>query len=462
MATSSKTSTRSTTGFLRGTRGKHTSGSTVQPSRKQAKRRKRAASRHALSVRVGKTVGKVREWLVSTVTPGGWLLVVVASVGFVAGLANGWLELVGAGVVSWVLILLALLFLLSTRSLNVFVDLLKDRVVVGENLTGGLTVENTGKAVSLPTQINLPIADRLAEVGIPFLRVGGTFSQELEIPTHRRGVIPFGPPGAVRSSPIGVFARETVWGKPKHVYVYPLTVRLPSTESGLLRDLEGRAAARIVNDDLSFHAIREYAPGDLHRQIHWKSTAKTGQLMVRQYEETLRSEMLVVLDTREEAYADEDQFELAVSAATSFGLRGLQDGRNLSFVAGLAVPMYQAAGRANLFEVHTTSRRTLLDDSARLRWTDYGTPLPLLTESAGADTGLGGEGTSVAVVVTGSETTWGDIRSAALKFPVDVAVLTIICDQDAEPGVVTSGGVTAVTIAILDDLPGLMARRAKR
>ena len=72
---------------------------------------------------------------------------------------------------------------------------------------------------------------------------------------------------------------------------------------------------------MSFHAIREYTPGDSRRQIHWKSTAKTGQLMVRQFEESRRSRMAVVLSLALADYADEDEFELGVSAAASLAPR---------------------------------------------------------------------------------------------------------------------------------------------
>lgn len=458
MATRSRTSTRSTTGFLK-TRSRRTAGDTTTwQTQRQQRARRRKADRYAFWVKIKRVATAARQWVASTVTPGGWLLIGLATVGLGLGYTNGWVELIAAGTFAWVLLLVAALFLLSTKSLEATLSLEKDRVVVGERLTGELTVKNKGRTVSLPTQINLPIGRRLAEVAIPFLGMGGRFDQDLAIPTDRRGVIPVGPPGATRSSPIGILVRESVWGSPQDVFVYPKTVRLPSTEAGLLRDLEGDPSTRIVNDDLSFHAIREYAPGDQRRQIHWKSTAKTGRLMVRQYEETVRSEMIVALDTREEAYANEDEFELAVSAATSLALRGQTDGRHLLYVAGPETPMYGSADHVRLFDLQTRSRRTLLDDSARLRWTDRGIPLPLLAASAGSDS----DGASVAIMVTGANSTWEEVRSAALRFPIDVGVLTVVCDENAEPAVTASGGITVATIALLNDLPGLLARRAGR
>ena len=50
-----------------------------------------------------------------------------------------------------------------------------------------------------------------------------------------------------------------------------VTTVLRSTHTGFIRDLEGSASRTVVDADISFHAIREYAPGDSPRQIHWKS-----------------------------------------------------------------------------------------------------------------------------------------------------------------------------------------------
>ena len=52
-------------------------------------------------------------------------------------------------------------------------------------------------------------------------------------------------------------------------------------------------------------------PGDERRYIHWKSTAKTGRYMVRQFEETRRSHLVVALSLAATDYATDEEFELA-------------------------------------------------------------------------------------------------------------------------------------------------------
>ena len=82
----------------------------------------------------------------------------------------------------------------------------------------------------------------------------------------------------------------------------PPMVPLDALGAGLLRDLEGVATDAVSQSDLAFHALREYAPGDDLRHVHWRSSAKAmasggeSQLLVRQYLDTRRSHATIVVD----------------------------------------------------------------------------------------------------------------------------------------------------------------------
>nr|WP_236023519.1 DUF58 domain-containing protein [Bifidobacterium miconis] len=91
---------------------------------------------------------------------------------------------------------------------------------------------------------------------------------------------------------------------------------------------------RVVDDDLNFHGLREYRPGDDLRGVHWLSTARTGRLMVRQYEASHRIDVGLDLDAVESDYADHDEFELAVSVFASIGAQCLLACRPLSACVG--------------------------------------------------------------------------------------------------------------------------------
>ena len=135
----------------------------------------------------------------------------------------------------------------------------------------------------------------MAELVLPGLARGAGVQRQVPIPTGRRGVVPVGPVRTVRADPVGLVRRELIWADVAELFVHPRTIGIPSLSTGLIRDLEGKPTRDLSNNDVSFHALREYLPGDERRYIHWKSTARTGKYMVRQFEETRRSHLVVAL-----------------------------------------------------------------------------------------------------------------------------------------------------------------------
>ena len=151
-------------------------------------------------------------------------------------------------------------------------------------------------------------------------------------PDRARGIMPVGPARTVRADPVGLMRREIVWSQTAELHVHPRTIAIAALSTGFIRDLEGSPTRDLTASDIAFHALREYVPGDDRRFIHWKSSAKTGTFMVRQFEETRRSRLMVLLDLEPGAYTDDAEFELAVSAAASVGARAIRDARTVSFV----------------------------------------------------------------------------------------------------------------------------------
>jgi uncharacterized protein (DUF58 family) len=396
-------------------------------------------------------------WVSSTLSVAGWMLVATAVIGLCAGLLFGWLEFVVAGILATVLIALSVPFLFSARSYDVDLTLGHDRVVAGTQVAGTLTVTNVGRGMALPGRIDIPVGEGLVDVYIPLLRKNHSHVEQVVVPTHRRGVIDVGPARTVRGDPLGILTREATWADKHTLYVHPVTTALRTTSAGFVRDLEGSASRTIVDADISFHAIREYVPGDAQRQVHWKSTAKTGTLMVRQYEETRRSRMVVALAVGETEYADEDEFELAVSAAASIGVRGIRDGRDVDVVTGGEVPEFVRASARTIRELATVSARTLLDELSAV---ERGARV----SSLGEVTSLAAEthpDASIAFLVCGSTQTARSLQAAALAFPANVGVVAVVCHPEAEPGYRLLGGMSVVSIGLLDDLRQILARGAQ-
>ncbi|MFT4229987.1 MAG: DUF58 domain-containing protein [Microbacterium sp.] len=411
----------------------------------------------AASRRVREAAAAAGVWLGQTVTPAGWLVLAAATGGVAGGWAFGWVEWLVAGVASLVLAAMCLPFLFGARAYDVVVRLAHERVVAGGEVPGEIDIRNRGTRTALPGRIDLPVGDGLVELGVPFLRGGHVVSQPVSIPTPHRGIIPVGPATAVRTDPIGLLRREHAWDDVHELYVHPRTVVVPSTSAGLVRDLEGQPTRLLVDADMSFHAIREYAPGDSRRQIHWKSTAKTGQLMVRQFEESRRSRMAVVLSLAEADYADDDEFELAVSAAASLALQAMRDGRDLDVVTGTAIPRVVKGRLRAIQTLSAPSPRALLDGFSGLGSLEHTMRLEevcrLAVESSDA--------LSIAFVVCGSRVGLTRLRQAALAFPDETAVIAVACDERAHPRLRPIGSLTLLTIGVLDDLAGLMLRGAQ-
>ncbi|MFJ6651277.1 DUF58 domain-containing protein [Microbacterium sp. NPDC091313] len=403
-----------------------------------------------------RAIGVAVAWCGRTVRPAGALVALAATAGLAAGVALGWVEWMVAGATALVLLLMSVPFLFGARAYDVDLTLAHERIVAGHTLTGEVVVRNDGRRLALPGRLDIPVGRGLVEFGVPLLRPGHTVSQPLEIPSLARGIVRVGPVTTVRSDPVGLLRREHAFPDVHELYVHPRTVLLPSTSAGLIRDLEGNPTRRLVDADMSFHAIREYTPGDSWRQVHWKSTAKTGQLMVRQYEESRRSRMAVVLAVAEAEYLDADEFELAVSAAASLGLRAVHDGRDLDVVTGSEIPRVVRGRLRAIRHLPTVSPRTLLDGFSGVDRLENTMALEDVSRLA-AETG---ERHSIAYLVTGSVVDLTRLRQAALAFPVDTTVVAVRCDERAHPRMQVLAGLTVLTIGTLDDLSGLLVRGA--
>jgi hypothetical protein len=411
----------------------------------------------AAARRVRETSITAGEWLAQTVTPAGWLALAAATVGLVVGWGFGWVEWLVGGFVALALLLMSLPFLFGARAYDVGVRLAHERVVAGGEVPGQIDIRNRGARTALPGRIDLPVGDGLVELGVPLLRGGHVVSQPVTIPTPRRGIIPVGPPTAVRTDPIGLLRREHAWDEVHELYVHPRTVAVPPMSAGLVRDLEGQPSRRLVDADMSFHAIREYAPGDSRRQIHWKSTAKTGRLMVRQFEETRRSRMAIMLSLAEADYAGEDEFELAVSVAASLGVRAIHDDRDLDVVTGTAIPRVVRGRLRAIQSLSAASPRAMLDSFSGIASLEH----TMRLEEVCRLTVEASETLSIAFMVCGSQLGLTRLRQAALAFPAETAVVGVICDERAHPRLQPLGSLTVLTVGLLDDLTGLLLRGAQ-
>jgi uncharacterized protein (DUF58 family) len=400
---------------------------------------------------------KTTSRLTRMVTPAGRLLAALAVMGLATGLPLGLVEFTAAGTIALVLLAAAAPFLLGVRDYDAQLHLERDRLVAGGELVCRIAVRNPRRTTALPGLVEFPVGDTTVTVPVPLLPGRATRAESITVPGLRRGILRVGPLTAVRSDPLGLMRAERRWHDPRTVFVHPATVGLPSTSTGFVKDLEGTPSTVLADTDLSFHAIRDYAPGDPPRQVHWKSTAKTGALMVRQYEQTRRSRMLVITAAAASEAASEEEFELVVGVAASLGLRGIRDGRDIDVVVGGEVPELARRTTRTIRPLPTRSTRALLDAMAGLRRSDA-------VNGIGEVATLAAEAypdVSVAFVVCGSPVPPGMLRAAALRFPPGVGVAAVVCDPTAPPRVRRLAGMPVLTVGLLADLAHLLARSAQ-
>jgi len=404
----------------------------------------------------GRAIARVGRRLGGVVTPLGWTLVALVPVALVAGHALGWLELVAVGWAALLLVLVAGLFLVGAEPFRMELVLPRRRAIVGEAAQGSVTVRNVSGRRMLGAVLEAPVGHETVELAAPGLRRGETRTLDFDIPTHRRGIVQLGPVRTVRGDPLGLVRREMSWTERLELVVHPRTVSVPSTSTGLIRDLEGAPTRDLTSSDIAFHALREYQPGDDRRYIHWRSTAKTGTYMVRQFEQTRRSHLVVALTLSTDDYADEDEFELAVGAAGSLGVRAVRDGRTVSVVVSAITPEFAKRRVYAVRQLATHLPDRLLDDLAVVSASVDALPLRDMARIV-AD---GTPGISVAFLVCGSRTPVAQLRVAAAAFPADVEVVAVVCDTEGVPGMRRLAGLNVITIGYLDELRLALARSA--
>lgn len=404
-----------------------------------------------------RVVGAVVTWLRETINAAGWLLVAAAVLGVVLGLTAGLVEAWAIAGIAIALLVMCVPFLLGGHDYRIHLQLERDRVVAGSEVNGHLDITNRSTRVSLPGLVDIPVGDGLVEAHVPLLLAGAEHREQLTIAAKRRGVIDVGPMTIGRGDPVGVLRREITWPGIQRIYVHPVTVRIPSTSAGLIRDLEGMPTNDIVDADLSFHAIRDYVAGDSPRHIHWRSTAKTGKIMVRQYEESRRSRIALLLGLNDEdEYADDDEFEMAVSAAASLGVQGVRDGRDVLITASAEIPEFSRTAVHSIQTVPTIDAKTMLDAMSAIETS----PRAMRIEDVSKLTVTSFPELSIAFIVTGSLLPLQRLRAAAIAFSTQVKTVAVRCEPGAEPSFRTTRELSVMTIGALHDLQYMMARGA--
>ncbi|MGZ8716327.1 MAG: DUF58 domain-containing protein, partial [Gaiellaceae bacterium] len=214
------------------------------------------------------------------------------------------------GAVAWVR--------LSSRPVSVSRHGVVRDLVEGDDAWIWLEVYTTS-AVPPPTLVAHERPGRLGERRVELASSwgGGPHSARYQLNRIPRGRYLFDAVRLTIEDPFSLARAELVQGEPQALVVYPRLVALDRLFSeGGAHAQEGRRLLLQRQTGFELHSVRDYAHGDSLRKVHWRSTARRGQLMVKELEDAPRAEVAVLLDGDATAVVGES-FEVAVRAAGS-------------------------------------------------------------------------------------------------------------------------------------------------
>jgi uncharacterized protein (DUF58 family) len=381
----------------------------------------------------------------------------------------GWTGFASALVLSIMFIVSAIPFILRRVRFEVHFEVQESSVIVGEKVPGTVKVTNIGKRTAFAQRLEIPMVDvtnsttnytvnsiakTTAILNIPLLRAGHIHQDNFMLPTKKRAVYSVGPIISIKTDPVHIFRMNRALSHSSKLFVHPKTLPLPSNQLGMIKDLDGNPTDKITQSDISFHDIRDYAPGDPIKNINWKASAKLDKLQVRQFEESKRAKVVFALSTNERDYASDDEFELTISALASLGIRAATDNREIEVVTSGAVQEFERIKPdIEVHENHTS--RGVLDTFSSVAKSSK----DLGIEDVCSKIGEKLHDISLCVIGIGSARNLNDIRKAAFQLPKNVEIIVISSNPKSPPKMSVIGRITYIQLAVLEDLKQIVMKR---
>ncbi len=292
-----------------------------------------------------------------SLTRGGWTLAIGALVLVSTGRVLGLPELYLLGTTAALAVAVAIVLVhRSPGSLGVERRVRPRRVHLGDQCRVELRLTNAGgRRTPLLTLVDPVEGTSGALMVLAPMAPGELRSAGYRLPTERRGVVQVGPLEAIRTDPLGLASRRHRVSEVSEVTVLPVVEPMGGRVAGGGHDDPMAGAARPASGhsgDEEFATLRSYVIGDDLRRVHWPTSARTGDLLVRQDDPPWQGHLTILLDARSDRIGAE-AFEVAVSAAASIlndvALRG--DRTRLMFTDGTDTgPTDARSARDLLFE----------------------------------------------------------------------------------------------------------------
>lgn len=317
----------------------------------------------------------------------GWWFLGVGGVAFIGSYAGGFAQLLFVACLLLGLPLIALAVVAVRRPRLAARREFAPRVVpAGSVTTVSVVVSNTAPGRSLPAVWwdRLPWHPWTTPAGaLPALQArgprfarGNATTAQYDLAPPRRGVVPVGPLTVEVGDAFGLATCRVTLGEAELLTVTPEVI--PLADSGLsvpAGDGESRLVQHRATGDEDDAMTREYRHGDAMRRVHWRASARSGDLMVRQEEQRSLPEARILVDTTRAGYHDEeggesDAFEWVVRMLASVAVHL----RRMGFLVTI-----EETGPPQLDDLRRGRRRTWGDEEflarlASLHLTDAPAP----------------------------------------------------------------------------------------
>ncbi len=212
---------------------------------------------------------------------------------------------------------------------------------VGDKLRVTYTVRNGSRIPKLWLEIHNPTTLPTGLPGRAISLAGRTErSWLIRLPLARRGHFRIEPLHIRTGDPFGFFEASATVGQGVSVIVYPRIEPLPRWRLPAAA-IEGSQLSplRTLQTTPLATSVRPYAPGDSMNRIHWKSTARHGEIQVKEFDLEQTADAWIVLDLQrgiQTGRGDESTVEAAVRAAASIADRALQENRAVGMTVNVA------------------------------------------------------------------------------------------------------------------------------
>src|SRR5581483_11361177 len=226
----------------------------------------------------------------------------------------------------------------NTRNLDVTTERPIDRLQEGQEFFERITVKNKGWLTKLWLEVE-DTSDIPGHSASRIITLGPRESRTWKTQTlcTRRGLFSVGPVRITTGDPFGFFRHTLTFGRKQAVLVYPRATELPNfyvPPAHLPGEGRFRKRTHYVTPNAS--GVRPYEPGDSFNRIHWPTTARTNQSMVKLFELDPASDIWIILDLNKDAHfgeGDDGTEEASVKVAASIARYFLLANRSVGFIS---------------------------------------------------------------------------------------------------------------------------------